>query len=438
MNADEAYFQEAERRGQAAKAQADPAAVKIRAAICLACPHIITAPAKCRGCGASKCSIDGTPIRERILSSGCPRGRFSGPSFTTLDFNLSDRCNLACPGCYARENYGAGPDMDRTRATIRWFVEQSRGVETKVRRVNIYGGEPLLEWDDLREAVEWTAQAWPEFDFGFVVVTNVTLLTPDKIEWLTDHKVRVSCSIDGNPEAEMLSRHAGAEVFENARALIAKQPASCRMTVTPATAPFVADSVAYLCEEIGFHTVNAIVADGVHWSVEDIWAFKHQITKLTDWWIARRRAGKNCGLYHIRNMIDRLQAGQRRRSVCGAGTSRVAVDTQGNLWPCHRFCNLRSDPAYKLGTLAAGFWNVPLFDRLRNYDLAFENRERCATCPAVLGCHHFCLWTNMIEKTGRLLGPMSYTCAIWPHYWREAMRAYAILTAEKLWKVKRK
>jgi len=370
------------------------------------------------------------------------------PKPLVLDMNLSDKCNLKCKACYAADGAGAGPDMSRTKNTIHWFMKQSTGAKRNrivkkdgkkvmitepvtLRRINIYGGEPLLEWESLKETVEWTSGKYPENDFGFTIVTNMTLLTAEKLDWLFEHKVKISPSIDGNPEAQRIARGTDESVFDNVKMMLAKRPSSCRMTVTPATVHLLADSIRFLCDEIGFHTVNSIPAGGVKWTKEQFQIYREQITIATDWYIKRAREGKAYGLYHIRNMVQRLKAGVRRRSLCSAGVNRIAVDTSGNLWPCHRFCNPRSNTEYRLGTIQEGYTSLELVNRIRNFDLRYQFREECSMCPAVLGCHSFCTWETMIQDEKHFM-PNTFACELMPHFWQQAMRAYSILSAEKL------
>jgi radical SAM protein with 4Fe4S-binding SPASM domain len=202
------------------------------------------------------------------------------------------------------------------------------------------------------------------------------------------------------------------------------------MTLIPATAPLLCDSIIYLAENIGFQTVNCILAGGVEWTPETIDVIKAEITRLTDWWIDKARGGKWYGLYHLANMFRGLWSGQRKRTLCDAGKSRVAVDTRGDLWPCHRFCNLDSKPEYRLGNIETGYTNLGLYQRLKSFDLAAEYADRCASCSAALGCHAFCLHETMIAGGNALAAPKDYTCRLWPHYWSEAVRAHETLTRE--------
>jgi radical SAM protein with 4Fe4S-binding SPASM domain len=336
--------------------------------------------------------------------------------------------------------------MDRTKRILRYFFDQFRegadatGREHRRVGLNVYGGEPLFEWKDLQETVLWLrdSDVADTVDYHVGIVSNMVLLDEKKLDWLIEHKVSVHPSIDGNAQAEDTQRifpdGSGCShiVYDNARRLLDRMGGrSCRMTVTPQTVPYVYDSIVFLCEDIGFPTVNPILAGGIKWKDDALEAFKAQITKVTDWWIDKMRQGEHYSLYHIRNMLMGLWSGQRRRGLCSSGVSRVGIDTEGNLWPCHRFCNLSSDPHYCLGNIETGYTNMEFYNKLRSYDLAQAHKDRCKNCPAVLGCHAICMHESMIEHDGKFALPASHYCKVWPFYWSEALRAHTLLTAEK-------
>ena len=161
--------------------------LQARVRICWACTAMRDGPEPvegCKSCRPSKiCSLDGDEIGTHAKLGACNKGKLQPPRPTVLDFNLSDRCNLSCSMCYAKEGGGAGPDLERTKTSLRWFVEQARPRENVKRRTfNVYGGEPLVEWDDLQATVEWAAETWPEYELGFTIVTNLTLLTEDRLD----------------------------------------------------------------------------------------------------------------------------------------------------------------------------------------------------------------------------------------------------------------
>ena len=66
--------------------------------------------------------------------------------------------------------------------------------------VTFYGGEPLLEFDLLKQAVLFAEETGHQTGINpdFQVTTNGTLLTDDRIRFLVDHDIFVTVSLDGN------------------------------------------------------------------------------------------------------------------------------------------------------------------------------------------------------------------------------------------------
>lgn len=365
------------------------------------------------------------------------------PVITQVDLPLSDRCNLNCSFCYTKGGYGNSFSQAHVDKCFNWMLDQFDAGATPDQRkygirVTIYGGEPLMEWEHLKDVVvSKKAQSKARnINLQFSLVTNMTLLTADKLDWLLANNVGIHPSIDGCAQAQDAERKyadgrgTSAVVYENARRLLSKVPGrSCRMTISPGTVQYLYDSIVFLTRDIGFQTVNAVLAGGVDWTDEALEVHKQQIERVTDWWIDEMRQGRHWSLYHLRNMFMGIWNGRRMRGLCSSGVSHIGIDTAGNFYPCHRFCNLQSHPEYLLGTLDTGFTNLALRDTFKSYDLAAANKDRCKDCPAVLGCHALCLHEMMLAGNG-MFEPLPHYCKVWPFYWQMALRAHSVLTAE--------
>lgn len=169
-----------------------------------------------------------------------------------LHMQVTERCNLACPGCYLADR--KGPFADPGEIDGRVFAPMA---SLGVRFVTITGGEPLLH----PELPTICAAAAGRFD-EVQVVCNGVLLTPEMFLRLRDAGVTsVRVSLDG-ATAEMHDALRGrAGTFDalcaNLRG-IAALPASSRrgvetgaiMTVQPANVTQV-EAVAALTRELG-------------------------------------------------------------------------------------------------------------------------------------------------------------------------------------------
>ena len=97
-------------------------------------------------------------------------------------------CNLACVYCV--EEGVRDPvfmDSDTARLTASYVLERARAQGLRRIALTFYGGEPLLNPEALREVASTLATACPPagLAFGFGLITNGTLLTPELIDELT-------------------------------------------------------------------------------------------------------------------------------------------------------------------------------------------------------------------------------------------------------------
>lgn len=101
----------------------------------------------------------------------------------TLQFELTDRCNLKCPYCYNNSNYiqqkTAGFDLEKWKKLFQNVVK-SGGVFQGV----LSGGEPLLLGCEIFELADILHQDGT----GFVLITNGTLLEENIVKKMIKYK----------------------------------------------------------------------------------------------------------------------------------------------------------------------------------------------------------------------------------------------------------
>jgi len=365
--------------------------------------------------------------------------------FRTIDLMLTNRCNLNCSFCYIKKRKKNNPEeeIEINLKHMRWIVKQFRESEEfqthpEHRRIgiNLYGGEPTVAWESVKALVEFQKEI-SDIEIHYALVTNMVLMNEEKINYCIANKIGVHPSIDGCKEAEDMFRVtvSGATVsdivFKNAKFLLSKIPyRSCRSTICPETAPYMFKSIKFLCEDIGFRTVNQILAEGSDWNEDNLNILKEQVTKITDWWIEKMRQGEHYSIYYIRNMLMGIWTPIRRRKLCSSGIGRCAIDTNGNIYPCHRFCNEDTQKEYLMGNVDSGVDNFELIEKLKNFDMAEYHKGKCSKCIAVNSCHALCLHEMMNQGKG-MFEPLDHYCKLWPFYYQEVMRAHSILVAEK-------
>jgi His-Xaa-Ser system radical SAM maturase HxsB len=122
---------------------------------------------------------------------------FSGPSLHILAVTL--RCNEACSYCHSSKVGMHYPGVDMPLETAEKIVDRAFESPSRAIHIEFQGGEPLVAWETVKYAIEYAMQKnrYRDRDLAFTVVTNLSLMTEDKMHWLLDREVMVCTSLDG-------------------------------------------------------------------------------------------------------------------------------------------------------------------------------------------------------------------------------------------------
>ena len=127
---------------------------------------------------------------------------FLKTNVNTITLQLTCDCNFRCRYCwYASDNI-----LDRTHEKCKMSSETIRksilflknhSSNRKNVKIHFYGGEPMLEFNKIKEAVNYAYQIMPEKEIRYEITTNLSILTQDMIDFLIDKRVNLVISIDG-------------------------------------------------------------------------------------------------------------------------------------------------------------------------------------------------------------------------------------------------
>ena len=127
----------------------------------------------------------------------------------------TEKCNLGCIYCYAHDSHCTAT---LTEADIMCIIDYmfDKSAKYTPKFTMIGGGEPLIEWDLIKFAVLYAEKrnSGKHVDFG--VATNLTLITPEIANFISEHKISISASYDILPEIQNIQRPFadGTESFE--------------------------------------------------------------------------------------------------------------------------------------------------------------------------------------------------------------------------------
>jgi His-Xaa-Ser system radical SAM maturase HxsB len=109
--------------------------------------------------------------------------------------NLTNTCNYRCRYCHAGVSQGRESMSLETAAKAVKFILENSG---PALAVEFQGGEPLLNWPAVQFIVERLLELNKAGkDLKVTMVSNLSLLTPERLAWLKGHKVELCTSLDG-------------------------------------------------------------------------------------------------------------------------------------------------------------------------------------------------------------------------------------------------
>ena len=346
----------------------------------------------------------------------------SGNVIKALCLHVAHTCNLNCSYCFASQGKYHGEralmSFEVGKRAIDFLIENSG--ERRNLEVDFFGGEPLMNWDVVKQIVEYARSVEKKYgkNFRFTLTTNGVLIDDDVIDFSNREMSNVVLSLDGRKEIHDATRvdYAGNGSYDRIVPKFQKLVASrggknyyMRGTFTHRNPDFTND-VFHMADlgftELSMEPVVCAPDDPMALTPEDIETVKEQYEILAKEMLKREREGRGFTFYHY--MID-LTAGPciyKRISGCGSGTEYMAVTPWGDLYPCHQFVG---EEAYKLGDIWQGVTNGALRDDFRCCN-AYA-RPECKDCWAKLYCSGGCA-ANAYHASGSIRGVYKPGCEL--------------------------
>ena len=346
----------------------------------------------------------------------------SGNVVKALCLHVAHTCNLNCSYCFASQGKYHGDralmSFEVGKRALDFLIENS-GTRRNLE-VDFFGGEPLMNWDVVKDLVKYARSVEKEHNknFRFTLTTNGVLIDDDVIEFANKEMSNVVLSLDGRKEIHDLTRvdYAGNGSYEKIVPKFQKLVESrggkgyyMRGTFTHANPDFTKD-VFHMADlgftELSMEPVVSSQDDPVALTKEDLEIVKEQYEILATEMIKRKKEGRGITFYHY--MIDLTQGPciYKRISGCGSGTEYMAVTPWGDLYPCHQFVG---EEEYKLGDIWNGVTNEGIREEFRSCN-AYA-RPECADCWAKLYCSGGCA-ANAYHATGTIRGIYEPGCEL--------------------------
>ena len=339
-----------------------------------------------------------------------------------LCLHVAHTCNLNCEYCFASQGKYQGEralmSFEVGKQAFDFLIANS-GTRRNLE-VDFFGGEPLMNWDVVKQLVAYARSVEKEHNknFRFTFTTNGMLIDDDVIDFVNKEMHNVVLSLDGRKEVHDRFRkdYAGKGSYDNIvprfQKLVEKRGGKdyyVRGTFTHNNVDFVND-ILHMADlgftELSMEPVVCPPGDPYALTAEDLEIVKEQYEILAKEMLKRKKEGRPFTFYHY--MLD-LKNGPciyKRITGCGSGTEYMAVTPWGELFPCHQFVG---DPKYSLGDVWNGVKNTEVQDEFRSCN-AYA-REECRDCWAKLYCSGGCA-ANAYHATGSVGGVYEYGCKL--------------------------
>lgn len=323
----------------------------------------------------------------------------------SMCLNIAHDCNLRCKYCFASTgDFGKGRKLmtfETGKKAIDFMLEKS--LDRKNLELDFFGGEPLMNFDVVKQIVEYARSREAEFGkkFRFTITTNGMLLNDDIIEFINKEMANVVLSIDGRKEVNdyMRKRVDGTGSYEKIMPMFKKlvekrgeKEYYVRGTFTKNNLDFAEDVFDLYnngFDQISVEPVVCEAAEDYAITEKELPAIFNEYERLAAKILDNEKKGGKFNFFHFMLDLDQGPCAIKRLRGCGCGNDYVAVTPDGDIYPCHQFVGIDE---FKMGNIDEGTFNNDIksyFSKTHVY-----TKPECKKCWAKFYCSGGCNANN--------------------------------------------
>lgn len=340
--------------------------------------------------------------------------KFNPPeNLKSLCLLVSQTCNMKCDYCFVDGSINKNGDLMSLKVakdSVDFLLKLSKN---KNLEIDFFGGEPLLNWEVVKETILYgmAESKKKNKNLRFSLTTNGLLLTDDKIDFLNKNHVSLIISLDGpkkvNDKFRKLKNKDGTFnlIFPKIKNLIDKRSNGyyIRGTYTEKTKSIYSNAK-YLFE-VGFKNVSlepVIInkENSLAINKNSLKKIKKEYEKLGEYLYNEKKKGRDLNFYHFLINLNGGPCLSKMSFGCGAGVEYIAVDSAGNLFPCHFLVEFEE---FKMGNIYDG-----IDENLKKYFMYINNlsnKPKCSRCWAKYLCGGGCIAHSYLINSDPLIPP---------------------------------
>ena len=360
----------------------------------------------------------------------------SNGEIKSVCLHICHDCNLKCTYCFGDGGTFCGEreymNIKTATAAVDFLIAKSG--KRKNLEMDFFGGEPLLNFDTVKETVKYAREKEKTTGklFKFTLTTNGVLLNDNSTEFLNKEMDNVVISIDGTKKVHDAIRktinNKGSYdlVLKNAkrfRSLRGDKSYYIRGTFTALNTDFAKDILSLNDNGFDQISIEPVVLESkspLAIKQSDIAIINNEYEKLAIEYISRRKTNKWFNFFHFMVDLNNGPCLKKRLTGCGAGDEYLAVSPKGELFPCHQFVGKRE---YVLGNVFEGSINEDIRNFFTSSNLL--TKPDCQSCFAKYFCSGGCA-SNNISFAGGIDKICKMSCEMMKKRFECALAIYAI------------
>lgn len=394
----------------------------------------------------------GTQAHEELLRKGFLKDGVDSETFTERYRRRHDflnygphlhiviatlRCNETCVYCHASRKDMEQGDFDMSLSTAKKTVDVIFETTSPTIIIEFQGGEPLANFETLQFITEYAQEKNKEANkrLGVTLVTNLSLMTEERLKYLMDHNVMICTSLDGPEELHNRNRILkGGNAYSETVKWITRineayqerglekevYHADALLTVSRNSLPHYKEIVDEYLKH-GIHAIHirflnpfglaAQSMEQIGYTPEEFLDF---YTKALDYIIEMNLNGtdmleRTAAIFMSKVLTDEDPNFLDMRSPCGAGIGQLAYNYDGNVFTCDegRMVYQMNDDIFLIGNVRTDTYQ----DMMRHGTLRALTVASCLDClPGCSECVFkpycgVCPIFNYIEQ-GDIFGQM--------------------------------
>ena len=349
-------------------------------------------------------------------------------------FVVTTACNMQCVYCQAQNGNSVSNEY-MSKETAQAAVDIALQSPAENLQFEFQGGEPLLNFEVIRFIIEYSKEKGKDKIINYSIVSNLTLITNDMVEYIRSNNIEISTSLDGPENIHDLNRpyKSGNPTYKyvTGRILYLRNkgiPVGAIQTATRNSLRYPTEIIDEYIQR-GFSQVllRPLTPLGcakakwkeIGYSPEEFLRFyKTAFDYIIRLNLKGRYFVEGIAAIFLSKIIEGVAVNYMElRSPCGASIGQIAYYCNGKIYTCDegRMIAEMGDDSFSIGYVHNSSYN-DIMDSKRCKGICSASileslpsccdcvyQPYCGVCPAV----NYALYGDLYEKT-----PMNYKCQI--------------------------